>query len=464
MKHLIRVTFLFLIFFAAPTLRANTDPPTWIDVQNFGADPACLNDSGPAINNAIASVAPNSTGSVIFFPTGCYLINTQIKDISSARGINYLGFGRVQLKSSFNLATSIMQFGDDTHTAVRRRIEDLYFVCGSQTGVTMGITLDGLTFSQFDNVEFQGCGYGMTTVGNNLENYSNVFEGGGLSSGVNGIYLGYGADNWTFKGSRFLGRGIGTGIDFEGYGNACLGCRVTGWTCGITQGLTSSAADGLEISGGLYTDNLESIHIGYGDVFTSISTNLVRGVSIHGAFFRGSPSLRSRVCIELQAAKAFTISGNTFQNCGSNIIEALNPSDNGIIGPNDAPASEPPNVGPTVATLFSSGQVTVNRVNSTTNCVSGSAAGNTACGSASAGSIGIFPGQTSFTINTSAVTANSQILLTSDSSLSARLDENSCSASPVPATISARNPGVGFTISLGAPIHDWACFNWLVVN
>src|SRR5215475_10802583 len=103
MKSLSRFVFaLVLAVTLSQSVRANTDPPTWLDVQNYGADPTCASDSGAAINSAIA--AASTTGAVIFFPTGCYKIATQIVDNKSAvSGITYLGFGNVKLSAASGL-------------------------------------------------------------------------------------------------------------------------------------------------------------------------------------------------------------------------------------------------------------------------------------------------------------------------------------------------------------------------
>jgi hypothetical protein len=102
----------------------------------------------------------------------------------------------------------------------------------------------------------------------------------------------------------------------------------------------------------------------------------------------------------------------------------------------------------------------------TANCAS--AASPASCGAASSGSVVIAAGATSVTIMTSAVTANSQILITPDPSLSARLGV-SCNTAPASAFalfgISARTPGRSFTLAVASPAAAGAnCYSYTIVN
>jgi hypothetical protein len=96
-----------------------------------------------------------------------------------------------------------------------------------------------------------------------------------------------------------------------------------------------------------------------------------------------------------------------------------------------------------------------------TNCIS--AQGN--CGAAAAGAISISAGNTSVFVNTSAVTAVSEIFLQEDSSLGASLDLICNSILGRTYLITNRMPGVGFTITTSAaPVTNPACLSYHVVN
>jgi hypothetical protein len=95
------------------------------------------------------------------------------------------------------------------------------------------------------------------------------------------------------------------------------------------------------------------------------------------------------------------------------------------------------------------------------NCGSSSSAA--VCGSAAAGSVVVAAGATSVLVKTSAVTANSQIILTFDSSLGKRLGVT-CNTTFDQGYVTARTPGVGFTITASAPTTNPACFSYQILN
>jgi hypothetical protein len=100
--------------------------------------------------------------------------------------------------------------------------------------------------------------------------------------------------------------------------------------------------------------------------------------------------------------------------------------------------------------------------NTQTNCSSNMSPA--ACVSASAGSVTVAASATTEVVNTTAITANSQVLLTFDSSLGTRLGVT-CNATAVQGAISARTPGTSFTIKVPtAPSTDPACFSYEIVN
>jgi hypothetical protein len=100
--------------------------------------------------------------------------------------------------------------------------------------------------------------------------------------------------------------------------------------------------------------------------------------------------------------------------------------------------------------------------NTQTNC--SSSASPAICLSASAGSVTVAAAATTEVVNTTAVTANSQILLTFDSSLGTKLGVT-CSTIAVQGTVSARTAGSSFTIKLPtAPSTNPACFSYQIVN
>jgi hypothetical protein len=93
-----------------------------------------------------------------------------------------------------------------------------------------------------------------------------------------------------------------------------------------------------------------------------------------------------------------------------------------------------------------------------------SAASPASCGSAAAGSFVVPAGSVSVVVDTAMVTANSQILLTFDSSLGARLGVP-CNITFAAAWVSARIPGTSFTITVDtAPLNAPACYSYEIIN
>ena len=108
------------------------------------------------------------------------------------------------------------------------------------------------------------------------------------------------------------------------------------------------------------------------------------------------------------------------------------------------------------------GTVSAPLYGSATNC--SSSAGPAVCAAAPAGSVIIPAAGTDVTVNTTAVTANSQIFAIFDQSLGTKLGVtcNSTTANP---HIGARVAGTSFTIHANvSPITNPACFSYFIIN
>lgn len=96
-----------------------------------------------------------------------------------------------------------------------------------------------------------------------------------------------------------------------------------------------------------------------------------------------------------------------------------------------------------------------------TNC--SSSASPAVCGSASAGMFVLPAAATSVTVNTTAVTANSEIIVLNDDSLGTRLSVT-CNTGIDNVLVSARVAGTSFTITGSAPVTNPNCYSYLIVN
>jgi hypothetical protein len=102
----------------------------------------------------------------------------------------------------------------------------------------------------------------------------------------------------------------------------------------------------------------------------------------------------------------------------------------------------------------------------TTNCAS--SASPAVCAAAPAGAVVIAVGATTVTVKTTAVTANSEIRVTPDASLGARLGVT-CNSTAATAFagfgVSARTAGTSFTITTtGTVATNPACYSYTIVN
>lgn len=126
------------------------------------------------------------------------------------------------------------------------------------------------------------------------------------------------------------------------------------------------------------------------------------------------------------------------------------------------------NIGHTGATTtflgpITAGEITLSQAKTTQNCAVSTSPAN--CGSASAGSVAMAVGSGSLVVNTTAVSANSQILITEDSSLGLRLGIICNAGTNRTYRVSARSANTSFTIkSSGNTVRNKACLNYWIIN
>lgn len=109
-----------------------------------------------------------------------------------------------------------------------------------------------------------------------------------------------------------------------------------------------------------------------------------------------------------------------------------------------------------------SGKVTYGTVASTANC--SSSASPAVCAAAPNGSVVIAAAATTVQVNTTAVTANSQIMLTPDSSLGTKLSVT-CNTTYQTLMVTGRTAGSNFTITAGAaPTTNPLCLSYQIIN
>lgn len=98
-----------------------------------------------------------------------------------------------------------------------------------------------------------------------------------------------------------------------------------------------------------------------------------------------------------------------------------------------------------------------------TNC--SSAASPAVCGSAAAGTFVVAAAATAVTVNTTQITANSEVFLQEDSSLGTKLSVTcNTTAALAPPTITARTAGTSFAVLTTAPTTNPRCFSYHIIN
>jgi hypothetical protein len=351
-----------VLFSVATSASAQSTSHTWIDItaSPYYAHNDCSADAGTSINSAISG-APAGSG-VIFFPTGCYLIKTQIVDTNKNAYLTYLAEGNVELRASTTNppSNSIIQFGNNTTTVTLRKIVGINFNC--YDAVIDGVDLDGLADSEFDGITIQACkgssNWHMRTVGTNANQYNNVFLGGLIDADAkdeNGISLGTNsstctaANAWSFFGTKIINgqtsglQPTGTGLELDGTAITFHGGAVSQWYAGINLSVNSpcSAQGAFSISGA-YIENNAYAGIRVGG--SGYADSQASGVAITGNYINcGNVGSYG---VDVQQSNGYFIAGNRIQQCTTNAIRGLGDgtyqgADNGFVGANFINGGQP---------------------------------------------------------------------------------------------------------------------------
>lgn len=186
------------------------------------------------------------------------------------------------------------------------------------------------------------------------------------------------------------------------------------------------------------------------------SYGFTNGTSGVGMFLRASNALGLNVGgveqVEILSGAARVAAASQFVWGGTTVISA---PDTGL-GRSAA--------GVVKATDGSSGVGAIQaNIQTPTNCTSSAAPA--VCAAASAGSVVIAAAGTTVTVNTTLVTANSQIFLTEDSSLGTKLSVTCNTTTGRLYTVTTRTAATSFVITASAaPVTNPACLSYFIVN
>lgn len=229
----------------------------------------------------------------------------------------------------------------------------------------------------------------------------------------------------------------------------------------FTTGTTTFYGNGINLTNGCFAVNGVCISNGSGNGVSSIaqtygtgqtgaitfatSSTAYNGLTVNqnitnsGGAFTFSPTLSGTLGVGGGGTGSSTPLGGILVGNGSDFIKSL------IVG----------------SGLSFNG--TTLAVATSTNC--SSSASPAVCGSAPSGSVAMATGGSTLVVNTTAVTANSQIFVIGDSSLGTRLGITCNTATGRIYSINARTAGTSFTIKSSAnPVTNKACLSYWIVN
>jgi hypothetical protein len=250
----------------------------------------------------------------------------------------------------------------------------------------------------------------------------------------------------------------------------CLADGTGGGVCGL---VTKPNINSVNVASALASSTgVNNFSAGYGTMgaVTSASTTTGVGTSVLSYLTTGlaNTSLGYYSCENIVAGIGNTCIGTDSGQSSGDLTNSISIGDGA-----SALASNTAVIGSNITDVYfgdATATATIHgeKFSTATNCASsGSPA---VCGSSAAGSVVIPTGTTSstLTVNTTAVTANSQIVFYPDDSLGTRLSTtcNSTLATLVGGSfISARTPGTSFTITFnGTIVTNGVCGSYTIIN
>ena len=455
----------------------------WADVRAFGAKGDGINDDTAAIQAAINSL---TQGGVVLFPPGNYLLTSTLSISTSSISLQGSGsFGNADVGTNFTGTRLTWVGGASTMVAVapvtgasnqalkRTGIADLSFECAG--GASIGLSINSSHYGTFKNLYFKNCNTAaidmnvVATLGEARDNTKNIFEnisirqldgtgGSGIGIRMDGDVAANTSNNDFFDIGIVYLNGIAVKM-INTDSNRIYGLvlnRAPGGT-GIGVELGGSNTYGMNSRGNIfnYTEAGPGgvVHRGTGLAYPADRNNFYAYTQENGAplpVLEGSANTTyhtdkfwNKLVVAVGSLGLDTATAGTL-SIGSTIANAIT-------------------IGRTGITTTIPGILSWGKAATVTKCTS--SASPASCSAAPAGSVALAAAATTLVVNTTAVTAGSQILITEDSSLGSLLGITCNTTAGRTYSVSARTAGTSFTIkSNTAPTTNKACLSYLIIN
>lgn len=333
----------------------------------------------------------------------------------------------------------------------------LYWTDGNKTSGGGTAPAYGATYASGDVI-----GVAMDMDGGTITFYKNNSSQGQAFSGITGTrYAFFGSGSSSASVTANFGASAFTYTTPSGF-NAGL---YTGTATTTTNRLAKFVTANQTLGDSLFSDDGSNTTLTAGNLFMQIGSLID---TVTGALNFGTTNATSINVGKTGVTTTFPgpVTVNSLATFGNNIIvPAAYGIDTATAGALNIGTSTATSItiGSTNATTTAPGTIVWGKAATVANC--NSSASPAVCGAAPAGSVAMATGGSTLVVNTTAVTANSQIFVIEDSSLGTRLGITCNTGTNRNYTINARTPGMSFTIKSSAnPTTNKACLSYWVIN
>lgn len=334
----------------------------------------------------------------------------------------------------------------------------LYWTDGTKTSGGSSAPAYGATYASGDVI-----GVAMDMDGGTITFYKNNSSQGQAFSGITGTrYAFFGSGSSSTSVTANFGASAFTYAVPSGYNAGLYTGNITTTANRIVKFVTANQT----LGDSLFSDDGSNTTLTSGNLFMQIGS-LIDTVTA-GALNFGTTNATSinvgRTGVTTTFQGPLTV--NSLTTFGNNVtVPAAYGIDTATAGALNIGTSTATSItiGSTNATTTTPGTIVWGKAATIANC--NSSASPAVCSAAPAGSVAMATGGSTLVVNTTAVTANSQIFVIEDSSLGTRLGITCNTTTGRVYSINARTAGTSFTIKSSAnPAANKACLSYWIIN